>query len=192
MRRRCWRCLGDRRDGRPVWGLDFKAFFPPCSSASFHRLTDDGAAPIVRATSRMPRPLANKLAANRRLVSSFAALPFGLMNPLLGFLPATLEDKGASSVKNQMKDSWEKMMKSADVMIEQFSQVKAWGKSPSVWHLRSGAETVYRKEAGIPISRLFARQAPASVISWSTFGEPSCWRSLPFVASVSKTTRSPR
>ncbi len=91
--------MGERRDGRPVWGLDFKAFFPPCSSASFHRLTDDGAAPIVRATSRMPRPLANRLAANRRLVSSFAALPFGLMNPLLGFLPATLEDKGASSVK---------------------------------------------------------------------------------------------
>jgi hypothetical protein len=45
-------------------------------------------------------------------------------------------------VKNQMKDFWEKMMKSADVMIEQFSQVEAWGKSPFVWHLRSGAETV--------------------------------------------------
>jgi hypothetical protein len=86
-----WRCLGDKRDGRPVCGFDFNAFFPPCSSASFHRLTEDGAAPIVLATSRMPRPFASKLAANRRLASNVFALPFGLIQPLLGFLLATLE-----------------------------------------------------------------------------------------------------
>jgi hypothetical protein len=46
---------------------------------------------MVLATSRMPRPFANKPAARRRLASNIFALPFGLIQTLLGVLPATLE-----------------------------------------------------------------------------------------------------
>lgn len=46
---------------------------------------------MVLATSRIPRPLANNLAANRRLASNVSALPFGLIRPLFGIPVITLE-----------------------------------------------------------------------------------------------------
>ena len=74
-----------------MWGFDFRAFFPPFSMASFHLLTEEGAAPMVLATSRIPRPLANIPAAIRRLASNFFALPFGLIPPFIGSGGMTLE-----------------------------------------------------------------------------------------------------
>jgi hypothetical protein len=73
--------------------LAFNAFFPPFSSASFQRFTDEGAAPIALATSRIPWPLDNKFAASRRLASNFSALPFGLIRALFGVEGAALERK---------------------------------------------------------------------------------------------------
>jgi hypothetical protein len=83
-----------------VWGLALSAFFPPVSSASFQRFTEDGAAPIERATSRIPWPLANILAASRRLASNFSALPFGLIQTFIGERGNPLEQNFSVSQMN--------------------------------------------------------------------------------------------
>ncbi len=46
---------------------------------------------MVRATSRIPRPFANILAASRRLTSNALALPFGRIHTFIGWAGMPLE-----------------------------------------------------------------------------------------------------
>ena len=62
---------------------------------------------MVRATSRIPRPFVNMVAASRRRASNFFALPFGLIQTFIGSVGRPLEacmDRRKIFLRNEARE----------------------------------------------------------------------------------------